>query len=96
MHLIYTQDNQKQNFPKSEFIRFGNVINNTTIISTFNIDNTNITNIKTQHQQIMTVFTIRFLKFKLSIVASYTFFAVVTFNIISSFTQNHFIVVYLL
>ena len=40
MHKIFQQMN---------CIRFANVMNNTAIINTFNSDNINISNIKTQH-----------------------------------------------
>ena len=39
-------------------------MNNTTIINTFNCDDSNIANIKTQHGQVMTTITNRILKFK--------------------------------
>ena len=71
-------------------IRFANTINNTKIVNTFNNDNSNIANIKTQRQQIMTTITEKFLKFKLMIkipiVANYTFFTVITFSQSNSFT----------
>ena len=61
-------------------------------INTFKSDNTfnsDTGNIKTQHQQIMTAITNRFLKFKpmikIQMVTSYTFFVVFTFYKISSF-----------
>ena len=44
------------------FVRFGKVINNATVTSTFNSDNSNIANIKTQHHKIMITITERFLK----------------------------------
>ena len=39
-------------------------MNNTTIINLFNIDNSNITNIKAQHRQVMTTIRDRILKFE--------------------------------
>ena len=39
-------------------------MNNTTIINPFNIDNSNITNIKAQHRQIMTTTRDKILKFE--------------------------------
>ena len=42
-------------------------MNNAAIINTFNSDNTNIANTKTQHQQIMATIIHRFLKFKCDI-----------------------------
>ena len=65
------------------------VMNNTTLISTFNSDNSKIVNIKTQHQQITTIITNRFLKFKsitkIPILTNYIFFTVITFSNINSF-----------
>ena len=64
--------------------RFGNAMNNTTVINTFNCDNSNITYIKTQHCQIMATITYRILKFELMIkkpiVTNYTFFTAITFS----------------
>ena len=60
------------------------------IISTFNSAISNIDNITTQHQQIMTTIRDRFLKLKpmikIKIVANYLFFRNTTFNNINSFT----------
>ena len=59
-------------------------------MNTFNSDNSNIANIKIQHQEIMTTITNRILKIKpvikISIVTNHTFFAIITFSYISSFT----------
>ena len=41
-------------------ITLANVMNNTTIINTFNSDNSNIANIKSHRQQIMTIITRKF------------------------------------
>lgn len=46
------------------YIRFDDVIKNTTIINTFNSDNSNLANIKTHHQKIMTTIANTFLKFE--------------------------------
>ena len=71
-------------------IRFANTINNTKIVNTFNNDNSNIANIETQRQQIITTITEKFLKFrlmiKIPIVANYTFLTVITFSQSNSFT----------
>ena len=60
------------------------------MINTFNSDNSNTTKIKTQHRQILTTTTNVISKFKsmieISIVAKYTFFTVITFSRINSFT----------
>ena len=65
-------------------------MNNTAIINTFNSDNSNIASIKTQHQQILTTITNGFVKFepmiKMSIVIDNTFFTVIHFSNIISFT----------
>ena len=65
-------------------------MNNTAIINTFISDNSNITSIKTQHQQILAAITNGFVKFepmiKMSIVIDNTFFTVIHFSNISSFT----------
>ena len=72
------------------FVRFANVMNNTAIITTFNSDNINIVNIKKQHCRIIRIIRIRILKFKSmikkTIVADNTFFTVITFSRINSFT----------
>ena len=64
-------------------IRFPNVMNNTTITNLLHSDNSNIANIKRQHRQIITIITNAVLKYepmiKISVVASYTFFPVLTF-----------------
>ena len=69
--------------------RFANMKNNATIINTFNSDNDNIANIKTQHHQIMTTIANRILKFKIMInkptVTDNTLFTVITFSKIRSF-----------
>ena len=68
--------------------RFNNGMNSTSIINTFNSDNSIIANIKTKHQ-IMTI-TNRILKFKSMInkpiVADNTFSTVITFSKINPFT----------
>ena len=68
--------------------RFANVMNNTTISSSFNSDNSNIANSKTQHRQIITTITYRILKFepliKKPIVTNYTFCTVITTASINS------------
>ena len=60
------------------------------MINTFNSDNSNIANIKAQHQQIMTIIKNRFLKFEpminLPIVAGDSFFIVITFSNSNSYT----------
>ena len=65
-------------------------MNTTTTINTFDSDNNNITNNKTQHRQIMTTIADRILKFepmiKNPIVANYTFFTINTLSWINSFT----------
>ena len=70
--------------------RFANVMNNTAIMNSFNSDNSNIACAKTQHGQVMITFTNRTLKFKpvfkKPIAADNTFFTVITFNSINSFT----------
>ena len=43
---------------------FANVMNNTMVINNLNSDNSNITNIKTQHPQIMAAITNIISKFK--------------------------------
>ena len=43
---------------------FANVMNNTMVINNLNSDNSNITNIKTQHRQIMAAITNIISKFK--------------------------------
>ena len=57
-------------------------MNNKTITNTFNTDNGNMANIKTQHRQIMTTITNKILKckpiIKKPIVANYTFYTVIT------------------
>ena len=64
--------------------------NTTTTISTFHGDNSDITHIKAQYCQIMTMITKGILKFepviKIPIVANYAFFTVITFSNINSFT----------
>ena len=47
--------------------RFGNVINNATITSTFFSDNINIAKIKTKQHQIMATIAKRILKFELMV-----------------------------
>ena len=62
---------------------------NTTVINTFNIGNSNIAHIKTQHRQIMTIIAYRFLKFEPSIKkpieANHSFLTVISFSNINSF-----------
>ena len=71
-------------------VRFANVINNAAIINAFNSDNSIIANIKAQHYQVMATITNRMLKFKpmikKPIMADNTFFTVITFSRINSFT----------
>ena len=43
-------------------VRFAKVMNNTTIINSFNSDDSNITKIKMQHRQIVATITYRILK----------------------------------
>ena len=68
-------------------IKFANGMNSTTIISTFNSDNSNIAKIKTQ---IMTTITKGILEFKpmteTPIQTNYTFFTVFAFVKINSFS----------
>ena len=63
--------------------RFPNVINNSTIINTFNSDNSNIANINTQRRQSMTTITNKISKFtpiiKKPLVAGNTFFTVILY-----------------
>ena len=61
MQLIYIENHHAQNFPKMNFIRLADVMNNTAIINTFNIDNSFISNINKQHQETMTTVRKRFL-----------------------------------
>ena len=79
------------------YFRFANDMNNTTTINTFNIDNSNIANINSQHRQVMTTITYEILNFepmiKKPIVANYTFFPAVTFININSFTYINSIVI---
>ena len=69
---------------------------NNTIINTFNKYNSRIANTDTQHRQVMTIVINRIFKFesmiKKPIVASYTFFAVITFKI-NSFVYINSIVI---
>ena len=59
-------------------------MNKTMIINTYNSDNSNIANIKTQHQQIRSTITNRFLKFelmiKILIMVDDAFFTVIAFS----------------
>ena len=77
-------------FQQMNCTRFANVMNNTTIINTFNSDNNIMAKIKTQHCQLMTTIANRILKFKpmikIVIVTNYTFFTVFTFSKINSST----------
>ena len=70
--------------------RFAKTMNNATMINTYTSDTRNIAKIKT-------TITTRILKFKLmikiSIVAHYAFFAVITFSNINFFTQINSIVI---
>ena len=65
-------------------------MNNTTVINTFNIDNSNISYIKIKHNQIMANIIYRILKLepmiKKTIVTNHTFFTVITFSNFNSFT----------
>ena len=70
--------------------RFANATNNTTISNTFNSDNSNITNIKTQHCQIMTTIKNEILTYNVMIkipkVTNHTVFTIINFsNIIPLF-----------
>ena len=49
-------------YTRSSNAEFSNVMNNTTIINTFNIDNNNIAYTKTKHHQIITTIAYRILK----------------------------------
>ena len=64
-------------------------MNKTMIINTYNSDNSNIANIKTQHQQIRSTITNRFLKFelmiKILIMVDDAFFTVIAFSNFNSF-----------
>ena len=72
-------------------------MNNTTIINTFNCDNSSIANIETQHRQIITTIAKRILKYKPMIkkplVTDNTFFTVSIFSKINPFTQISSIVI---
>ena len=96
MHFIFHY-HQVQNFSIINYFRFANDMNNTTIINTFNIDNSNIANINSQHRQLMTTITYEILNFepmiKKPIVTNYTFFPAVTFININSFTYINSIVI---
>ena len=67
------------------------------MVTIFKRGKRNITNIKTQHFQIVITITNRILKFKLMIkeplVASHTFFFIITFRKINSFTLFNCIVI---
>ena len=77
-------------FQQMNCFRFAKFMNNATIINTFNSDNSSIAKIKTQHRQIMTAIANGNLKFEpmitKQIVADNTFFTVITFSRINSFT----------
>ena len=64
-------------------------MNNTTIINTFNGNNSNAANFKLQHRQIMTTIANKILKFKpmtkIPIVTSHNYFAIITFSRVHSF-----------
>ena len=47
MDLISNVGHQAQNFLITNYFEFANIMKNTTIINTFNSDNSNITDIKT-------------------------------------------------
>ena len=70
-------------------IRFSDFMNKTAIIKTFNSHDSNITYIRTQHQQIIATITNRFFKFQVMIktplVAGNT---VITLTNIISFTKS--------
>ena len=90
MHFIYNNDLQAQNFLTMNFFRFANDMTKTTIINLFNSDNSNIVHVKIHYHQIMMTVTDRILKFetmtKKSIVTDNTFFTVITFSRLNSFT----------
>ena len=77
--------------------RFANVMNNTRINKTFNRDNSNIANMKTQQCQIMRTITNGILKepmIKKPIVTNYTFLAVTTFMKINSFAYINSVLIH--
>ena len=65
-------------------------MNDIELTSIFNSDDSNISDIKTQHYQIMATITYRILKLEpmteKPTMANYTFFTVATFSNINSFT----------
>ena len=76
-------------FKQMNCFRSANAVNNTTIIDTFNSDNSNITKTNARLSQLMTTIANKILKFEptinLSKKANYLFFTVITFsNIIPS------------
>ena len=77
--------------------RFVNIINNTTIINTFNIDNRNIAYIKTEHRSIRATIAYRILKIKPMIkkpkMKNYAFLTVITFRNINSFAYINYILI---
>ena len=72
-------------------------MNNKTIVNTFNSYNSNISKTKAQYQQIMTTITNGILKFepmiKIPMMTNHTFFTVITFSYINSFTEINYIVI---
>ena len=72
-------------------------MNYITLINTCNSDNRNITRIKTRHRQIMATITNRILRFermiKVQTVVDNTFFTVITFIRINSFTYINSVVI---
>ena len=77
--------------------RFFNVINNATTINTFNSDDSDVANIKTQHRQTPTTITNGILIFesmiKKTILVSYTSFTIITFTNINYFPYINPIVI---
>ena len=99
MHFIYAHGHQAQNFLQINCFGFANVMNNTIIINTFNSDNSNIANVKTEHHQIITTITNMILKskpmIKEPIMAGNKLFAVITFSRINSFNSFYHNVTFL-
>ena len=79
--------------------RFANAIKDTLVINIFKSDNSSITKTKTQNYHVMKTMIYRILKFQPMIekpmVTNYTFFTVITFNNINSFTWVNSIVMQL-
>ena len=65
MYFIHFHNHQAQNFSNIASGLLANVMNNATIINT--TDNGSITDIKTQHRQIMRTITYEILKFQLPV-----------------------------